>query len=46
MNIEFIKSKLELNKILQLYYQKHDKIFFITQQSIIDKNNRTGANNY
>ena len=38
MNIEFIKSKLELNKILQLYYQKYDKIFFITQQSIIDKN--------
>ena len=29
---------MTLNKILQLYYQKYDKIFFITQQSIIDKN--------
>ncbi len=38
MNVEFIKSKVELNKILKLYYQKHDKIFLITQQSIIDKN--------
>ena len=37
MNIKYFNSKNQLNKKIQQYSDKHDKIFFVTQKNILSK---------